>query len=127
MSYKYCIADDAHFFRELIKHSLRGSGGTCLGEACDGAEAVEMVKKMKPDVLILDLVMPVLNGFDVMKMVRKINPDIKVIICSTVDQDFLIKKAYDNGANLYLTKPFKKEVLLKSIQDLLVRTEAVNE
>lgn len=128
MTIRYCVADDAHFFRELIKHTLNGMDSICIGEASDGLEATEMIRKTKPDLLILDLVMPLRNGLDVLADVRKTNKDMKILVCSTVDLELYIKKAYEHGCSDYLVKPFKKEALLKSLMQMFpAQAEAINE
>lgn len=128
MTIRYCVADDVHFFRELIKHTLKGLNAVCVGESSDGLETVEMVRKMKPDLLILDLVMPLRNGIDVLADIRKSNKELKILVCSTVDLELYIKKAYDMGCDDYLTKPFKKESLMKALLEMFPsHAEALNE
>lgn len=128
MTIRYCVADDAHFFRELIKHTLKGFDAVCVGESSDGLETIEMVRKQKPDLLILDLVMPLRNGIDVLSDIRKTNKDIKILVCSTVDLELYIKKAYDMGCDNYLTKPFKKESLMNALFEMFPsQAEALNE
>jgi len=128
MKFRYCVADDAHFFRELIKQVLKSTGGVCVGEAVDGQETIEMVKFQKPDLLILDLVMPIRSGLDVLKEIRSFNPHMKILICSTVDMDQYINKAYELGCTHYLTKPFKRDVLLNLIDELFdTHKEVINE
>lgn len=119
MKFRFGIADDATFIREIIKNIGESLGGVCVGEAENGRDAVQLVKNTLPDLLFLDLVMPLRNGLEIIDEIKEIWPDIKIVICSTLDQQDMMKKVEDKGIHHYLTKPFSKEEI-ESVIDRLV-------
>jgi len=76
----------------------------CLGEAENGAKLLEMLKKLNPDVVLLDLKMPELDGFGALKAIRELYPDIKIIILTMNDDEQLVLHLMEEGANGYLVK-----------------------
>lgn len=90
-----------------------------MGEAANGDEAVALVESTLPDLVFLDMVMPLRNGIETAKVIKELHPEIKIIGCSTIDQEALVQKAYDSGFDDYITKPFSKEQVLESIKKVL--------
>nr|WP_295905153.1 response regulator [uncultured Bdellovibrio sp.] len=119
MKIRFAVVDDAAFLRELVKNIVTSSGGTCVGEAANGDEAVALVESTLPDLVFLDMVMPLRNGIETAKVIKELHPEIKIIGCSTIDQEALVQKAYDSGFDDYITKPFSKEQVLESIKKVL--------
>ncbi|WP_413943758.1 response regulator [Bdellovibrio sp. HCB-162] len=119
MKIRFAVVDDAAFLRELVKNIVTSAGGTCVGEAANGDEAVALVESTLPDVVFLDMVMPLRNGIETAKVIKELHPEIKIIGCSTIDQEALVQKAYDSGFDDYITKPFSKEQVLESIKKVL--------
>jgi two-component system chemotaxis response regulator CheY len=115
MSISIVIVDDAPFILEVYENLLKNSYVQILGSATNGNEAVEIVQKLKPQVVLMDLVMPELNGIEAAKKIIKILPNTKVIACSTLTQEHMIMKALDAGCCDYVTKPFEKQDLLNAI------------
>ena len=116
MAIKLVIVDDAPFIREVVRHIVDSSGIEVIGEAQDGQEAIELVLSLRPDVVLMDLVMPRKSGIDATKEIIAAHPEIKVIACSTLDQESMVMKALDAGCCHYVTKPFKKEELIATIK-----------
>ena len=108
MKMRYAIIDDAAFLRELIKNILSPLGSFCVGEADNGEEGLAMLARTTPDVVFLDMVMPVMNGLETAKKIRESSQYIKIIGCSTLDGDEWLQKAQAAGFDAYLTKPFTK-------------------
>jgi two-component system chemotaxis response regulator CheY len=121
MAIKLVIVDDAPFIREVLRHIFAGSEVQVVGEAQDGVEAVETVRALTPDVVLMDVVMPRKSGIDATLEIMKELPNTRVIACSTVDQNAMVLRALDAGCCNYITKPFKAEEVLKA-----VRTAAQN-
>jgi len=115
MAVKLVIVDDAPFIREVVRHVVKESDIEIVGEAQDGVEAVDVVKKTQPDVVLMDIVMPRKSGIDATVELLKNMPKLKIIALSTVDQETMVMKALEAGCCHYVTKPFKKEDLVKAI------------
>lgn len=115
MKIRFAVVDDAAFLRELVKNLISSEGGICVGEAASGDEAIELIPKTLPDLVILDMVMPQRNGIETARILKELHPDVKIIGCSTIDQEALIQKAYEAGFDAYITKPFSKENLINEI------------
>ena len=91
------IVDDAPFIRDILKHILVRSGHVVIGEAEDGVQAVAMALEKKPDLVIMDIVMPNMTGVQATKEILAKLPKTKVIACSTLDQDNMLMKVMEAG------------------------------
>ena len=110
------VADDAPFIREIVRHVAESNEIDLVGEATDGNEAVSVTKKMKPDVVLLDIIMPNKSGIEAAKEIASFDPSIKLIAFSTADQDTLVMRAIEAGCVSFLVKPFKADELVKAIR-----------
>lgn len=110
------VADDAPFIREIVRHVAEQNDIELVGEATDGNEAAQLAKKLKPDVVLLDIIMPNKSGIEAAKEISAHDPSIKLIAFSTADQDMLVTRALEAGCVSYLVKPFKAEELVKAIR-----------
>lgn len=115
MRIKLVIVDDAPFMREAIRNILLNTDIELIGEARDGEEAVLLAKDLRPDVILMDMVLPKMNGIEASRQILEKNPKIKIIACSTESQENLLMQALDVGCCSFLTKPFKKDELLNII------------
>jgi len=113
MSYRILIADDEPIIRTDLKELLEELGYQVVGEAGDGIEALELIEQVKPDVVILDIKMPKLDGI---RVADKISDRFPVIILSAYTERHLIEKARDSGVLAYLSKPFREGDLSPSIE-----------
>jgi two-component system chemotaxis response regulator CheY len=120
MKFRFAVVDDTAFIREIIKNIGERLGGACVGEAENGREAVEVVRKTLPDLLFLDLVMPLKNGLEIVEELKEVWPDLKIVACSTLDQQHVIDEATQKGVHQYLTKPFTKEEIELAIDKLIL-------
>lgn len=117
MSIKILLVDDQMLVREGIKSLLNLSDKVCVvGEASDGSEVLEAVQKFKPDVILLDLSMPVMDGISTLIMLAENNIAIPVIILTTFDDHQFILKGIQAGAKGYLLKDVSLDSLLDAIQ-----------
>jgi two-component system response regulator (stage 0 sporulation protein A) len=115
------IADDNIEFAGLLREYLNNSRGiTVTGTARDGVEAVNMIREQRPDVVILDLIMPNLDGIGVLERLADLRLGYTpvIIVLTAVSQDGFVQKAVQLGAEYYMVKPFEIEVLVRRIRQL---------
>ncbi len=113
------IADDLSFMRMIQKEILNEHGYTVVGEASDGRQAVEKYQTLRPDLVVLDITMPNMNGLDAMRRIFEIDPHARVIMCSALGQQHLIVEAIRAGVRDFIVKPFKPERILSAIEKAL--------
>jgi two-component system, chemotaxis family, chemotaxis protein CheY len=116
---KILIADDLSFMRMVQKEILEENGYAVVGEASDGIEAIDKYKTLKPDVLVLDITMPHMNGLDAMYKIFEMDKTARIVICSALGQQQLIVEAIKAGVKDFIVKPFKPERMLSAIQKAL--------
>lgn len=116
MAIKLVIVDDAPFIREVLQHVFAGTEIEVVGEAKDGEEAVAVVKKSNPDVVLMDIVMPKKSGIQATSEILKDQPNVKIIACSTLEQNSMVMKAVEAGCCNYITKPFKADDVLNAVR-----------
>ncbi len=115
MKLKCLIVEDVLFLREIYRLSLMNQNYEIIGEAVDGAEALLKIKALQPDIVILDLVLPLKNGLEVLKESHQLSPNSRFLVISSLDDQMTIDQAKSLGAIEYLTKPFTKAQLLESL------------
>jgi two-component system, chemotaxis family, chemotaxis protein CheY len=106
------IVDDAAFMRSMIKDILVKNGFEVVGEAGNGNEAVRMVGELKPDLITMDIVMPMKSGIEATREILGLYPDARVVICSALGQESLVMEAMEVGAKDFIVKPFKEDQVL---------------
>lgn len=120
------IADDAAFVREVLIQISKKAGFEVVGEASDGEEAVRKTLELKPDLVIMDIVMPVKSGIQATKEILEKLPKVKIVACSTEGQESMVVKALEAGCCDFMTKPFQVanviETLKNSLKDSLDKT-----
>lgn len=117
MAYSCLIIEDCNFIREIYHLNLKNSSVQIIAEARDGKEGLEKIRTLKPDIIILDLVLPEINGFDVLSQTHDLSPNSKVLVISTMDDAKTKKKVKSLGAVGYLEKPFTKADLLNAVTE----------
>lgn len=115
---KILIVDDDPSIVMSLEFLLRKSGSEVY-IAVNGEEAIEQVKINKPDMVLLDIMMPGLNGYEVCEFIKQHHQDIKVIFISAKSRDEDIKLAYSKGADLFIIKPFSTRRLMDKIVKLI--------
>ena len=113
------IVDYTLFMRTLLKNILFSGGHAIVGEAGDGDEAIEKYKELKPDLVTMDVVMPKMNGIEALKAIKALDPNAKVIMCTAVGQEQMVKLAIKSGARGYVVKPFQAPKVLEEIKNVL--------
>lgn len=116
MGRKILLVDDEPLLRMDIKDTLEDRGYEIIGEACDGFEAVEMCKKHKPDLVIMDIDMPILDGIKAGKIIAKENLAGGILLLTAFDDKDNIEKAKSIGAYGYLVKPASEKSLIPTIE-----------
>ncbi len=109
---KIIIADDSEFMRKTLKDLLEENGCSVIAEAADGVELINILKTKKPEIIILDVKMPVMDGIEALKLIKVDYPDIKIIMCSAVDDVDAKNQAFHLGAVGYVVKPFIPETII---------------
>lgn len=119
MSKRIMITDDAMFMRVTLKNLLVKNGYDVVGEASNGREAVEKYAACHPDLVLMDITMPVLDGIAATREIREKDPAAKVIMCTAMGQKNMVVEAIQAGAKDFIVKPFLPERVLESIQKLI--------
>ncbi len=120
MSYRFCIVDDTSFMRKMAADILRNSGHEVVGEAANGKDAISLYDKLRPDIVIMDLQMPEMNGTDAIREILRIDAEAVILVCTASNQQELVEGAMEAGAKGYLMKPFNPERLGKVIEKYAV-------
>jgi DNA-binding NarL/FixJ family response regulator len=118
MSIKCLIIEDASFLREIYRYALSHCPDVVVvGEASDGEEAAKMISDLQPDLILLDLVLPLKSGLDLLKEISITSPQTKAVVVSSIDDEQIISKAKALGAISYIKKPFTKMDLIQAINE----------
>jgi len=118
MPLRVLLADDHAMFLQGLRSLLERDGIEVAGEALDGREAVRLAGEHSPDVAVLDLSMPLLNGLDAAREIRKVSPDTKLIILTRHTEEQYVIEALRAGVNGYLLKTKAAAVLVQAIKDI---------
>jgi two-component system chemotaxis response regulator CheY len=118
MSATVMIVDDAVFMRNILRAIIKDRGYTVVVEAASGIEAMKSLHDLKPDIVILDIILPDVNGLDLLDSILKVCPQARVVVCSSIGQESIINKALDHGAKAFIQKPFTPEKVLDALESL---------
>ncbi|OPA80254.1 hypothetical protein BVG16_05820 [Paenibacillus selenitireducens] len=119
MSIRVLIVDDTKFLRLMLTDILTKSGYEVVGQAENGVIAVDKFRELRPDLVIMDITMPEMDGITALKEIRAIEPQSVILICSAMSQRDLISKALKAGANNYVMKPFEPERVKEIILEVM--------
>ena len=119
MEKRILIADDAMFIRMMLRDMLTKGGYNVCGEAANGKEAVEMYKSLKPDLVMLDITMPVLDGMGALQEIRTLDPGAKIVMCSAMGQKKFVMDAIRGGATDFIVKPFQPSKIFETLRRVL--------
>jgi two-component system chemotaxis response regulator CheY len=112
------IVDDAAFMRLNLKNILKDNFEV-VGEAENGKEAVELYQEVNPDIVTMDITMPIMDGLEAIKAIQDIDPSAKIVVCSAMGQQKIVIQAIELGAKDFIVKPFKKDRVMESLEKLL--------
>jgi DNA-binding NarL/FixJ family response regulator len=110
------VVDDHHMLREALVGMLEAAGFEVVGAVGDGADATSLAVELTPDVVLMDLSMPVLNGLDATRLLREVVPGVAIVIFSAFDSPELKRQAFDAGAVAYLPKGCGAERLRATVE-----------
>lgn len=116
------IVDDGSFIRRFIRGIVTNSAGReyeVVGEAGNGQEAVEQYRLLKPDLVTLDITMPVMNGLEALKKIREHDPEARIVMVSAAGHEAAVKEAIQNGARSFVLKPFTADVLRQVLENAM--------
>lgn len=113
------IVDDAIFMRRMLSDILTKGGHEVVGEAGDGVEATAQYKKLKPDIVTMDIIMPNMGGIEAVREIIKENRDAKILIVSAMGQQQLVVEAVQAGAKDFIVKPFEASRVLSAVERLI--------
>jgi len=118
-SYKLMIVDDSNIMRRRIERSQQFEELELVGTASNGLEAIEMFRKMDPDVVTMDLTMPQMDGIECIENIVKIKPAVRILVISALADKATAVEAMEKGANGFLNKPFTDRQLNEAIAELI--------
>lgn len=109
------IVDDSRTSRRMLADILVRNGHTVVGEAVDGQEGFEQYERLKPDVVTMDITMPVLDGIGSLALIRKLDPNARVVMLTAAGQKEKMMEAVKLGAQEFVTKPLSENAVLDAI------------
>lgn len=115
---KVLIADDASFMRMMLRSILEKHNYVVIGEAVNGADAVEKYIALRPDVVTMDITMPEMSGIEAVSAIKVFDKDAKIMMVSAMGQQSMVMDAIKNGAIDFIVKPFDEEKIIASISKI---------
>jgi two-component system, chemotaxis family, chemotaxis protein CheY len=119
MAVNVLIVDDLAFIKIVLRDILEKAGFRVIGEASNGEQAISMYQDTRPDVVLMDITMPGMDGLTALKKIREIDHGARVIICSALGQQQLIVQALQLGAKDFIVKPFQPQRVVSSLKKAL--------
>lgn len=116
MAKRVLICDDAAFMRMMIKDILTKNGYEVAGEAENGAKAVEKYNELKPDLVLMDITMPEMDGIQALKNIKAADSGAMVIMCSAMGQQAMVIESIQSGAKDFIVKPFQAERVIEAVK-----------
>jgi two-component system chemotaxis response regulator CheY len=111
--------DDSPVIRKLIKKALEPEGFAMVGEAGNGRDAVELCFKLSPDIITMDITMPIMDGLEAALAIKQKNPGQKIIMLSAMSDQDIVADAKSRGINHFCSKPFKTEDIMAKILQVI--------
>ncbi len=119
---KILIADDSKFMRKMLSDILTAEGHQITGESENARETIELYKKLKPDLVTLDIIMPLVEGIEALSALKAMieeNPQAKVVMVSALGQEDVVEECIRAGAKAFIVKPFKSTNVAEVVNDVL--------
>ena len=115
---KILIVDDSRTSRKMLRNILESNGHEIIDEAVNGQEGVQKFQALKPDVVTLDITMPVVDGVEALKMIKALDPESKVVMVTAAGQKNKMIECIKAGANEFLTQPFEQQEIVDVINKM---------
>lgn len=119
MAKNILIVDDAAFMRMMIKDILSKNGYNVVGEAENGNKAIEKYNELKPDLVLMDITMPEMDGIQALKQIKAGDSTATVIMCSAMGQQAMVIESIQAGAKDFIVKPFQSERVLEAVKKVV--------
>ncbi len=119
MAKNILIVDDAAFMRMMIKDILTKNGYNVAGEAENGVKAVEKYKEVNPDLVLMDITMPEMDGIQALKAIKAADASAKVIMCSAMGQQAMVIESIQAGAKDFIVKPFQQDRVIEAVKKVV--------
>jgi two-component system chemotaxis response regulator CheY len=113
------IVDDSKTSRKFLKNMLQEAGHEVVAEAADGEQGIEMFKEFHPDIVTMDITMPILDGIDAVSEIKKEDPAAKIIMVTAAGQKSNVVEAIKRGAADFIQKPFESSMLTHIIEKVM--------
>ncbi|RRD94999.1 response regulator [Clostridiales bacterium COT073_COT-073] len=113
------IVDDAAFMRMMIKDILTKNGYEVVGEAENGAKAVEKYNELKPSLVVMDITMPEMDGIEAVKAIKASDPKANIIMCSAMGQQAMVIESIQAGAKDFIVKPFDRDRVIEAVSKVI--------
>jgi len=113
------LVDDAAFMRMMLKDILTKAGYTVIGEAENGVKAIEKFKELKPQLCILDITMPEMDGIAAAKGIKEVDPAALIVMCSAMGQQAMVIESIQAGARDFIVKPFQPDRVLEAVKKVI--------
>ena len=127
MAKNILICDDAAFMRMMIKDILTKNGYNIAGEAENGAKAVEKYNELKPDLVLMDITMPEMDGIEALKKIKAGDPNAMVIMCSAMGQQAMVIESIQSGAKDFIVKPFQADRVIEAVKKVIGESDGIFE
>ena len=119
MAKNILICDDAAFMRMMIKDILTKNGYNVVGEAENGAKGIEKYNELKPDLVLMDITMPEMDGIAALKGIKASDPGASVIMCYAMGQQAMVIESIQAGAKDFIVKPFQADRVLEAVKKVV--------
>ncbi len=113
------LVDDAAFMRMMLKDILTKNGYTIVGEAENGAKAIEKYKELNPSLVILDITMPEMDGIQAARGIKAVNSGATIIMCSAMGQQAMVIESIQAGARDFIVQPFQHDRVLEAVRKVI--------
>lgn len=120
------VVDDANFMRVTLGAILKKQKHDVVAEAKNGEEAISLYQEMKPDLVTMDITMPIMNGINAIMEIINVDPQAKIVVCSAMGQQKVVVEAIEKGAKDFIVKPFDENRVLETVNHVLHDFEPIN-
>lgn len=119
MAKNILVCDDAAFMRMMIKDILTKNGYNVVGEAENGAKAVEKYTELSPDLVLMDITMPEMDGIQALKAIKAKDAGANIIMCSAMGQQAMVIESIQSGARDFIVKPFQADRVIDAVKKVV--------